>query len=395
MIFTTKEDQYWATRADWTDMAEIIKKMWDEGYAITDMTYGDEAYYVLMEKETGILAQEYVWNKSFSKALEENKKSSDGMCITSFCCDDTSCCLVRSKFEHSIEQTWCRSTAFPKREIERHWSEGYTISALNWNKGYWRILFSKDLAYAHKESWETTFKPKPLKLNEAFHNEAKMIASLCFGDAKWALSYVQHQGVFSQKVYLGRDFPEKEISEYWSENYNISKAAFGNGLWFFTFNNSYQAEFNMHDRFKELYREKEYSEAILFFKEHLYQSFESPEPIILDYLRCFKHVKRYDDGITAFEHFITLLDNHHEALHIGGDFYYRAYKKDSSEAYLRKALKCFSLISPGTTEIQKKMDKLRSLLPDENVSETAWKQKMARNEQMKRKTDKELKNKKF
>ena len=106
-------------------------------------------------------------------------------------------------------------------------------------------------------------------------------------------------------------------------------------------------------------------------------------------------MNKYEDGIAAFEHFNTLFDPYHEALHIGGDFYYRAYKKDSSEAYLRKALKCFSLISPSTAEIQKKMDKLRPLLPDDHGSDTAWKQKMARNEQAKRKTDKELKNKKF
>jgi len=66
MIFTKREDQYWAIRVDWKDMADIIKEKWDEGYAITDICHGDGVYYALLEKDTGILALGYEWNKSLS-----------------------------------------------------------------------------------------------------------------------------------------------------------------------------------------------------------------------------------------------------------------------------------------------------------------------------------------
>lgn len=37
------------------------------------------------------------------------------------------------------------------------WNIGYAITAINWSKGYWLILFSKGTANGQKESWETTF----------------------------------------------------------------------------------------------------------------------------------------------------------------------------------------------------------------------------------------------
>ena len=194
---------------------------------------------------------------------------------------------------------------------------------------------------------------------------------------------------------MGKEFPNEEITELWNQNYDISKAAYGNGHWFMTFINSYQDTINMHDRFKELYGARKFGDAALFFKEHLYRSFESPEPIILDYLRCFKRLKRYEDGIEAFEHYNTLFNTYYEALHIGADLYYLAFKQKGSEAYIRKALKCYALISPATPDIQKKLNELRSLLQDGKGDDTAWKRNLARKEQEKRKADKEIKNKKF
>ncbi|MDX2440298.1 MAG: hypothetical protein QNK40_07060, partial [Desulfobacterales bacterium] len=343
----------------------------------------------------GILSQEYLWNKSLSITLEEKKDSSDSKCITSFFCDDSSSCVIRSEFEHSVDQLWYRSATFPKRDIAHYWKKGYAITAMNWSNGSWLILFSKGIAYARKESWETIFNPKPYKLSKTFRKEGKIITSLCFGDGKWAISYAQHPKIFSQKIYLGKDFPENEITELWNENFDISKVAYGNGLWFFTFINSSETDFNVQDKFKELYRAKKFNDATLFFKEHLYHSFGSPEPIILDYLQCFKRLKKYEDGMNAFEHFNTLFGTYHEALNMGGDFYYLAFKQSKSEAFLSKALKYYSLILPATPAIQRKMDELRPLLEDDHGSDNTWKQQMARKEQEKRKTDRELKNKKF
>ena len=178
MIFTHREDQYWATRIEWEDMAKLIKEKWDEGYAITDLSFGDGVYYALLEKDTGILAQEYSWNNSVLKFLEEKEKSSDSMVVTSFCYAESSTCVVRSKFKNIIEQRWCRSASFPKEKIAQHWKDGYAISAMSWNNGYWLILLSMGIDYAHKESWETTFRPRPYKISKKLRDEGKIVSSL-------------------------------------------------------------------------------------------------------------------------------------------------------------------------------------------------------------------------
>jgi tetratricopeptide (TPR) repeat protein len=395
MIFTRREDQYWATRTQWEDMAKIIKTKWDEGYAITDMAYGDEVYYVLMEKGTGILGQEYLWNKSFFNVIEEDKETSSNRCITSFFYDKTSFCMVRSSFKQRIDQRWCQSASFPREDIAYFWNMGYSITALNWNRGNWLVLFSKGLDYAQKESWETKFKPKPSRICKSLNQDSRIISSLCYGDGKWAFSYASHPMVFGQKIYMGKEFPEEEISTLWNQNYDISKAAFGNGYWFITFINCYEASFNARAKFKELFRAREYSDASILFKERLYNAFEVPEPIIVDYLQCFIHLKKYAQGIEAFEHFNRLFNPYLDAMYLGGELYQQAYKQNKSEASLRKALKCFSLVSPATPESQKRIKKLRAKLPDNNESKTQWKQRMALKEQERRNAERELKNAKL
>lgn len=395
MIFTKREDQYWATRSEWKDMADIIKTKWDEGYAITDMAYGDEVYYVLMEKGTGLLGQEYLWNKTFAIALEADSGESNNRAITSFFSDETSFCMVRSEFENSVDQRWCQSAGFPKEDISYYWKMGYTITAMDWNRGSWLVLLSKGVDYAQNESWETLFKPRPSRISKMLDQNSRIISSHCYGDGKWALSYAGHPKVFGQKIYMGKNFPEEEISALWNENYDISKATYGGGYWFITFINCYLASFNAREKFRELFQAKKYGDASSLFKEHLYHSFEAPEPVILNYLHCFKRLKEYKDGIAAFEHFNDLFKPYQEAMSLGGELYYLAYKQDKSEALLRKALKCFSQISPATPESQKKISELRAKLPDDNKSKTQWKRRMARKEQEKRKTDRELKNTKL
>lgn len=395
MIIAEREDQYWATRIKWDDMAGLIKTKWDEGYAITDMTYGDEVYYVLMEKGTGIVGQEYLWKKSFSQIFEEDRSRSDSRCISSFFSDGSSFCVVRSEFKQSIEQRWCQSKSFPKKDIAYYWNIGFAITAINWFKGYWLILFSKGITYGQKESWETTFTLKPQKLTKALNEESKIISSVCFGDGKWAISYARHPNVYSQQLYLGEKFPEDEITNLWNDNYDISKAAYANGQWFLTFINSYVETYDVQGRFDELYKAKKYEDAQLFFQERLSHSFQSPDPIILDYMRIFIKLKMYEEGIEEFEHYDHLFGGYPEAMQIGGELFSLAYRQNKSEEYLRKALRCFSNVSPSTAEVEKKIREIRSLLPDENESETRWKQKMARKEQAKRKSARESKYKKL
>ena len=395
MIFTCREDQYWATRIDWEDMAKVIQGKWDEGYAITDMAYGDGLYYVLLEKGTGILAQEYLWGNSFSEALVKKGTSADPMCVTSLLSAGSSVLVVRSKLASNIEQRWCRSATFPKKAIKQYWKEGFAITAMNWNKGYWLILFSKGIVYARKERWETVLNPTAYRLSKFLKKEAIIISSLCSGDGKWAFSYARHPKVFCQKVYMGKDFPEDEITELWNLNYDISKAAYKSGRWIFTFLSSNSEGCKGRERFSELYRAKKFSEAVQFFNEFLYQGITAPEDFILDYLQCFIRLKQYEEGIKAFEHFSTLFSTYYEAQQTGGDLYYLASKQSGSQAYIRKALKYYTLISPLTPEIQKKVNELRPLVQDGKGGNAAWKRKLARKEQEMRNSDKEVKNKKF
>lgn len=395
MIFTSREDQYWATRIEWDDTAKVIKEKWDEGYAITDLVYGDGMYYVLLEKGTGILAQEFLKGDSLSEALGKKGASPDPMCVTTLLCAESFSLVVRSKLASSIEQRWCRSATFPKKAIKQYWKDGFAITAMHWNNGHWLILFSKGITYAHKESWATLFNPTAFKLSKLLNKESKIVSSLCSGDGKWAFSYARHPEIYSQKVYMGKEFPENEITELWNLNYDISKAAYRNGQWIFTFISSNQEEFKGRERFLELYRAKKFSEAVDFFKEFLYQTIAAPEPVILDYLQCFIRLKQYEEGIKAFEHFSTMFSTYFEALQIGGNLYYLASKQNGSQAYIRKALKYYTLISPVTPDTQKKINDLRPMIQDGKGGNTAWKRKLARKEQEKRISDKEVKNKKF
>lgn len=238
MIFTRREDQFWATRIEWEDAEKIIKEKWDEGYAITDLVYGDGMYYVLLEKGTGILAQEYLWSDSLEDLLKGKSKNTENMCITTFLWAEFSFCLVRSKFSSSPEQLWCKSASFPKEIIGQQWKKGYAITEVFWNDNLWYILFSKGIAYAQQESWETIFKPRPQKLNAFLRDEAKIVSSLCFGDGKWAFSYARHPEVLSQKTCITKEFPDEEITDLWNQGYDISKAAYGRGHWFLTFTSS-------------------------------------------------------------------------------------------------------------------------------------------------------------
>lgn len=173
-------NQAWRTRYDFPE--KEIKELWDDGYEITNLSYGMK-----------------LW------------------------------CVVGTKGTTYTAQRWKTLTDFPKDDIKKAWDDGYYITDLVYGNGKWAAIFSKGSKIT-QQAWRTRTNFPETEINE-LTGEGYAITNLCYGEDRWALVMSKGTGMDKQVWFESKGYPDEKIKQYWDDDYYITDITYGNGEW--------------------------------------------------------------------------------------------------------------------------------------------------------------------
>lgn len=170
--------QSWVTRYKFPK--DEIKKYWDEGKSITSMSYGNGLWMVTMSKNSGLGLQSYNYGASW-----------------------------------------------PTEWIKKKWDAGRRITEMTYGNGQWAFAMSEnsgysDQVYSVSKEWPREF------LDKYWKNDSYSITSIAYGAGHWAVVLSRTPGQNpGQRIRAGAEFPSDDVSECWSEGYDVTTMAYG------------------------------------------------------------------------------------------------------------------------------------------------------------------------
>lgn len=190
-------------------------------------------YNVVMTKSNGYTVQRWKTRDEFPKA-EIKKEWDEGYSISNLSHDNGKWTLVTAKGTGFSNQQWRTRADFPKDEISESWSEGRSITELNYGNGLWALVMSKTSNYG-LQRWATSSNFPVEKIKE-FRDSGLYISELIYGEDRWALVGTKDSRITSQSWNRSQDFPRDEIEQLGNQGYIIAQLEYHNNSWILVMN---------------------------------------------------------------------------------------------------------------------------------------------------------------
>lgn len=165
--------QTWITRREWKK--EDIKEKWDQGYKITEVSYGNGVYAVVFSKTNNLGRQRWATKISGFPSDKIREFASDGLKISKVIYGKDRWVLVATGDNRIKNQKWFKRAKFPAEDIETYTVQGYSVTQLSQENGWWVLVMSQ------------------------YHN--RNLHSIWF---------------------RSNEFPKTKIREYWDEDYYLT-----------------------------------------------------------------------------------------------------------------------------------------------------------------------------
>ncbi|MCP4356588.1 MAG: serine/threonine protein kinase [Chloroflexi bacterium] len=211
-----------------TTASEFIQQKWGEGFRITDLTYGDGVWGVIMSQNSPYGRQTYYVTEAFPTETIEQKWK-EGFRITDLTYSDGVWGVVLSQDSPYGRQTWYTTEAFPKEVIQQKWEEGFRITDLAYGDGVWGVVLSQDSPYG-RQTWYTTEAFSTETIQQKWE-EGFRITSVAYGDGVWGVVLSQNTPYGRQTWFTTEAFPAETIQQKWEEGFRITSVAYGDGVW--------------------------------------------------------------------------------------------------------------------------------------------------------------------
>lgn len=126
-----------------------------------------------------------------------------------------------------------KSEGFPM--LGESWDGGYNYKAAVYDYDHWYVFMRKDYgdwqAYRRRDYF-----PKD-EIKELWDKNNSVISSLDYFNGEWSLMMTSFDDKFiKQRWVKDSSFPDEQINEAWDEDYYITEAAYGDGVWAVIFN---------------------------------------------------------------------------------------------------------------------------------------------------------------
>ena len=211
--------QRWKTRDNFPK--EEIKSDWNDGYSISDLSYDNNKWTLVMSKGTGFSTQNWItrreWNREDIKA-----KWDEGYLITEASYGNGVYAIVFSKTDALGRQKWAtKISGFPSDKIREFGKEGLKITKVFYGKDRWVLVGTKD-SRIKNQKWFKRSK-FPAEDIETYTVQGYSITQLSQEDGWWVLVMSQYYKGDQPNVWF-RDaaFPKAEIKKYWDQGYYLT-----------------------------------------------------------------------------------------------------------------------------------------------------------------------------
>jgi hypothetical protein len=218
--------QQWWTRSNFP--SNEITEGWNAGRQITDLSYGNGAWALVMSGSTGYYSQCW-WTRDYFPSNEIQQGWDAAKRITEITYGNGVWALVMSKGTGYSSQLWRTRSSFPSAEIQEGWNAGKDITNLSYGNGVWALVMSGSTGYSLQQWWTRSSFPSN-EITEGW-NAGKDITNISYGNGSWALVMSKGTGYTSQLWWTRSSFPSNEITEGWNAGFDITNLTYGNGVW--------------------------------------------------------------------------------------------------------------------------------------------------------------------
>jgi len=219
-------EQTWLTREYFPE--QEIQYCWDQDHYITDWTYSNGEWTIVMTKTVSYTDQAYLTDPEFPET-KIREYWDQGYDITSSTYANGEWIVVMSTGTGFTNQTYFSDTNFPDADVQSYWDQGYSITSIGYGNEAWFVVMSKG-AESEKQVYftEATFPESRIR---TYWNSDYYITNVAYGNARWAV--VMSTGeMFSNQYYYKKDsFPEGGIKEDWGNDFFITDLVYGDSLW--------------------------------------------------------------------------------------------------------------------------------------------------------------------
>jgi len=171
-------EQTWLTREYFPE--QEIQYCWDQDHYITDLTYSNGEWTIVMTKTVGYTNQTYLTDPEFPKA-KIREYWDQGYDITSSTYANGAWIVVMSAGSGFTNQTYFSGSNFPDADVQSYWDQGYSITSIGYGNETWFVVMSKGTE-SEKQVYftEATFPEGRIR---TYWNSDKYITSIAYGNA--------------------------------------------------------------------------------------------------------------------------------------------------------------------------------------------------------------------
>ncbi|MBK7122936.1 MAG: hypothetical protein IPH68_09085 [Chitinophagaceae bacterium] len=207
--------------------AAAIKKAWDEGFYVSDMSYGSngsEKYWVMVVSKNSYTGQLYKIRENTDElktAIEDMQKTEPGYYISHIAFCNNKWVLVGSKGTGYTNQTTIISDYFPEENIKENWKTLYQITSMAYSGSKWVVVMSKGstVTEQHFHTWDSwdmdEIETEALDYN--YLTEAVKTPD------KWYMVFSEDDDINSQDIENTETIPDKQIQSKWKNGFELSR----------------------------------------------------------------------------------------------------------------------------------------------------------------------------
>ena len=219
-------EQTWLTRAYFPE--QEIRDCWGQKHAISDLTYNNGEWTLVMTQGLGYTDQVYFSDSEFPKT-KIREYWDQGYDITGTTYANGEWIIVMSLGTGFTNQSYLNDSQFPDTDIQDYWDRGYAITSFGYGQGGWFVVMSEGSKLQKQVYFtEASFPESRIK---NYWDSDYYITGVGYGNTLWAVVMSTVQMYSNQYYYHDENFPEDGIKEDWDNDFFITNMFYGDSLW--------------------------------------------------------------------------------------------------------------------------------------------------------------------
>jgi serine/threonine protein kinase len=219
-------EQTWLTRTYFPE--QEIENCWGQEHSISDLTYSNGEWTLVMTQKLGYTDQIYLTDPQFPKT-KIREYWDRGYDITGITYANEEWMVVMSMGTGFTNQSYFNDSNFPDTDIQDYWDQGYSITSLGYGNGGWFVVMSEGSKLEKQVYFtEASFPESRIK---NYWNSDYYITGVTYGNGLWAVVMSTGEMYSNQYYYHKESFPEDGIKEDWDNGFFITNLFYGDSLW--------------------------------------------------------------------------------------------------------------------------------------------------------------------